>query len=44
MRGLGKATGLTYDREGSHILILRETSNKLELVEILHDAASYSAS
>ena len=30
------AAGLKYVREGSHYLILRETSDLLELVEIFH--------
>lgn len=36
MSGLREAAGLTYSREGSHILILRETSDRLDVVDILH--------
>ena len=36
MRGVRDASGLTYYREGSHFLILREKPNTPEVVEILH--------
>ena len=36
MRGVTDASGLTYYREGSHFLILREKPDMLEVVEILH--------
>ena len=36
MRGVRDASGLTYFREGSHFLILREKRDTLEVVEILH--------
>ena len=36
MRGVRAAPGLTWYREGSHFLILRETPDTLEVVEILH--------
>jgi plasmid stabilization system protein ParE len=36
MQGVRDPSGLTYYREGSHFLILREKSDTLEVVEILH--------
>ena len=36
MRGVRDASGLTYYREDSHFLILRENPDTLEVVEILH--------
>ena len=36
MRGVRAASGLTWYREDSHFLILREKSDTLEVVEILH--------
>lgn len=36
MQGVRDASGLTYYREGSHFLILREKRDTLEVVEILH--------
>jgi len=36
MQGVRDASGLTWYREGSHFLILREKSDTLEVVEILH--------
>ena len=36
MRGNADAAGLIYCREGSHFLILLETADTLEVVEILH--------
>ena len=36
MQGVVDASGLTCYREGSHILILREKPDMLEVVEILH--------
>ena len=36
MEGVRDASGLTYYREGSHFLILREKPDTLEVVEILH--------
>ena len=37
MQGKRTATGLSYYREGSHFLILRETAGELQLVEIFHE-------
>ena len=36
MQGVRDASGLTWYREGSHFLTLREKSDTLEVVEILH--------
>ena len=36
MRGVRDAAGLTFHREGSHYLILRERPETLEVVEIFH--------
>ena len=36
MQGVRDASGLTYCREGSHFLTLREKPHTLEVVEILH--------
>ena len=36
MQGIRNASGLTYCREGSHFLILREKRDTLEVVEVLH--------
>ena len=36
MQGVRDASGLTFYREGSHFLILREKPDTLEVVEILH--------
>lgn len=36
MRGNADVAGLTYYREASHFLILLETADTLEVVEILH--------
>ena len=36
MRGVRDASGLSYYREGSHFLILREKPDMLEVVEIFH--------
>ena len=36
MQGVRDASGLTYYREGSHFLILREKPDMLEVVEIFH--------
>ena len=36
MQGVRDASGLTWYREGSHFLILREKRDTLEVVEILH--------
>ena len=36
MRDIRHIRGLNYYREGSHYLILRETADTLELVEIFH--------
>ena len=36
LQGVREASGLTYYREGSHFLILRETEDRLNVVEILH--------
>lgn len=36
MRGVRDAAGLTYYRVGMHFLILRESADTLEVVEILH--------
>lgn len=36
MQSAKDAGGLTYTREGGHFLILRETDENLEIVEILH--------
>ena len=36
MQGVRDASGLSYCREGSHFLILREKPDMLEVVEIFH--------
>jgi len=36
LQGRRDARGLSYYREGRHYLILRETADSLELVEVFH--------
>ncbi|MCY4487278.1 MAG: type II toxin-antitoxin system RelE/ParE family toxin [Deltaproteobacteria bacterium] len=43
MRDIREATGLTYIREGSHYLILRERRETLELVEVIHERMNIEA-
>ena len=40
MQGVRVASGLTFYREGSHFLILRENPDTLEVVEIFHGRMS----
>lgn len=37
MRGCRAAPGLLYYREGSHFIIMRETSDKLEILDFLYE-------
>jgi plasmid stabilization system protein ParE len=37
MKGIRDDAGLTYIREGSHYLILRDKPDVLEVVEIFHE-------
>ena len=43
VRGRRDATGLSYYREGQHYLILRETEDSLELVELFHSRMNIEA-
>ena len=43
MRGVRQASGLAFVREGSHYLILRETPETLEVVEIFHERMNIEA-
>lgn len=42
-QGRRDAMGLSYYREGRHYLILRETENNLELVEVCHSQMNIEA-
>ena len=42
-QGRRDATGLSYYREGRHYLILRETENNLELVEVFNSQMDIEA-
>ena len=43
VQGRRDATGLSYYREGQHYLILRETEDSLELVELFHSRMNIEA-
>ncbi len=43
MRDTREAAGLTYVREGSHYLILRERRETLEVVEVFHERMNIEA-
>ena len=43
MRDTREARGLTYIREGSHYLILRERRETLEVVEVFHERMNIEA-
>ena len=43
MKGITGAKGLCYYREGQHFLILRESPDKLEVVEIFHGQVDLDA-
>ncbi len=43
MRDTREARGLTYIREGSHYLILREKRETLEVVEVFHERMNIEA-
>ena len=43
MRDKREASGLTYIREGSHYLILRERRDTLEVVEVFHERMNIEA-
>lgn len=43
VQGCRDATGLSYYREGQHYLILRETEDSLELVELFHSRMNIEA-
>ena len=43
LQGRRDAEGLSYYREGRHYLILRETDETLELVEIFHERMNIDA-
>ncbi len=38
MAGKRQAAGLGYVREGSHFIILRETAERIEVVDLLHQS------
>jgi len=43
MAGRSGAEGLSYDREGGHYIILRETEERLEVLEFLHQRSDLPA-
>lgn len=43
MRGVREAPGLAFYREGAHYLILRESAETLEVVEIFHQRMDLDA-